>query len=378
MTQHYDIAVIGLGVMGASSVYAAIQKGLSVVGFDQSPTAPHTQGSSHGQTRIIRQAYFEHPDYVPLIQRAYGAWHKLEHDAHRPILYQTGGLMMGLPDSSVVTGAIEAAQRHHLPYEVWNAATVNSRYPAFVLPHREVAVYEEVAGYLLAEPAWESFLSLAESRGATLHKGARITKWALNNNSITILSGNQSFDVDRLVITAGPWIRDIWSSLPVWIERQVPFWLESPALTTLTNYPIFLHENSETHQHTYGFPYRAEEGLKVARHHGGDHCSAMNVNRKVSPTDEMALRQELQFFPLAEEAPISRSMVCLYTNTPDEHFVVGPLPQADGRVVVGAGFSGHGFKFAPIIGTLLIEQAYTSDLLADLHLFSPNRFTEGF
>ncbi len=374
MRPHYDLAIIGLGIMGSSAMYAATRKGLSVIGFDQSPILPHRLGSSHGQTRVIRQAYFEHPDYVPLVQRAYNAWRHLEQDAERTLLHQTGGLMMGLPDSAVVTGAMAAAQRHNLPYELWDASTVKSRYPLFSLRDAEVAVYEEAAGYLLAEAAWDAFIVLAESRGATIRRGTRVDHWQRAHTSVIIHCGDGPIEADRLIITVGPWIKTLWPLLPVSVERQVPFWLDGPGLDSLSDYPIFIHENPDSRKHTYGFPYRAGEGFKVARHHGGLVTTADTVDRTVHSDDESALRVELDFLPIAKRAAATASQICLYTNTPDEHFVVGLLPGHENAVVVGAGFSGHGFKFASILGSLMVEQVSTSTSLPELALFSPERF----
>ncbi|NMP24372.1 N-methyl-L-tryptophan oxidase [Sulfobacillus harzensis] len=372
MRKHYDLAVVGLGIMGSSTLYAAARRGLSVIGLEQSPELPHASGSSHGQTRVIRQAYFEHPDYVPLIQRAYRAWHELEQESGTRVLFQTGGLMMGSPSSAAVSGAIEAAERHHLPYEVWDSATVSARFPAFHLPESEVAVYEEAAGYLLAEGAWSSFLSVARARGAVVQLGSRVTEWDTSADRIRLNANGSVIEADRLVITAGPWIRHLWPSLPVWVERQTPFWLDDAYVAALGDYPIYLHEDPEG-QHVYGFPYRAGEGLKIARHHGGVRCTTETVSREVTAKDEEALRAGLGFFPAAKAASVAQSSVCLYTNTPDEHFVVGQLPGSHGRIVVGAGFSGHGFKFASIMGDLLVQQAFTDMPLQELALFSPER-----
>jgi sarcosine oxidase len=371
---HYDVAVIGLGIMGSSALYAAARQGLSAIGFDQAPTLPHTRGSSHGQTRIIRQAYFEHPDYVPLVQRAYDAWHHLEEYAPCPLLVPTGGLMIGLPQSSVVSGSIAAAQIHQLPYEVWSAQTLRARYPAFTVTASEVAVYEPTAGYLLAEPAWNLFLSLAQRHGARLHLGASVQGWHLAPNVIRVTAGDHVIEADRLIVTAGAWIQQLWPEVPVRVERQVPFWLDSPTLAELPEHPIFIRENPYTGAQIYGFPYRRGEGFKVARHHGGVQESADTLSRTVTDSDEEFLRHELDFLPDAQRASVKTSTVCLYTNTPDMHFIVGPLPHTDGRIVVGAGFSGHGFKFASVLGPLLVEQAYSLRLLPELRLFSPQRW----
>ncbi|PSR21108.1 MAG: N-methyl-L-tryptophan oxidase [Sulfobacillus acidophilus] len=371
---YYDVAVIGLGIMGSSALYAAAHMGLTAIGFDQSPTLPHTQGSSHGQTRIIRQAYFEHPDYVPLVHRAYDAWHQLEQKAQSPIFIKTGGLMMGLPQSSVVSGSIAAAQKHHLPYEVWTAKALRARYPAFTLGADEVAVYEEAAGYLLAERAWTLFFSLAKKYGACIRHGVKVRGWHLAPNRIQLAVDDEIVEVNRLIVTVGPWIQQIWPKVPVRVERQVPFWLDSPELARLANHPIFIRETPHSAAQIYGFPYLPGEGFKIARHHGGVEGSIDTLSRTVTDADEQSLRHHLHFLPAALRAPVKSCTVCVYTNTADMHFIVGRLPQSNGRIVVGAGFSGHGFKFASVLGPLLVEQAYHSQLLPELQLFAPQRF----
>ena len=370
--EKYDIIVVGMGIMGGAAAYQAARRGLKVLGLEQFDQIGHAMGSSHGETRVIRQAYYEHPDYVPLVQDAWNEWKELERLTRQSILVQTGGLMMGLPSSEVVRGAIAAAVAHQLPYEIWDATQVMRRFPAFHVTAEEVAVWEPMAGYIKAEASLLAMVSFATSRGATIHTGENVLAMTSQSpNEVEITTNKDRYSAGAVILTVGPWATRWFPAWPLAVERQVPFWFDGPKLRAMTQYPIYIHENRQG-QHTYGFPYIDGQGLKIARHHGGEISTIDTVQRKVVQDDKAALESTLDFLPDVLTSSVCREEVCLYTNSPDSHFIIGRHPQYHGHVIVGAGFSGHGFKFAPTIGRLLLDLA--QNLHADeLPLFSPLR-----
>lgn len=368
----YDVIVVGVGIMGSAAIYHAARRGLKTLGLEQFGQLGHSLGSSHGQTRVIRQAYFEHPDYVPLVQDAWNQWQELERLTRQSLLVQTGGLMMGLLTSEVVAGAKTAAIDHHLPYEIWESDQVSKRFPAFHLAPDEVAVWEPMAGYIKAESSLLAMADYSAALGAVIQTGETVqTVTARSPHLVEVTTNKNRFTARSAIVTVGPWGSQWFSQWSLSVERQAPFWFDSPGLESMTSYPIYIHENRRG-QHTYGFPFIAGQGLKIARHHGGVLTTPDLVERTVTSDDERDLKDTLEFLPDALESPIRHAEVCLYTNTPDNHFIIGRHSNYPGNVIVGAGFSGHGFKFAPTIGRHLVDLA-VDPTCSELPLFSPHR-----
>lgn len=285
-------------------------------------------------------------------------------------------MMLGREDSPLVAGALRAAEIHGLPYEILDGGAVSFRFPAFSLDPDEVGVYEEKAGYLRAETAWQAFLTQSQQRGAAVRLAQSVSGWDLTARGVQIRLGDgASIEAERVIVSAGPWTGRFWP-YPLTVERQVVFWFESPALNAMAHYPVFMRQDV-LGRIAYGFPYLVGEGLKAARHHGGASGAVPEVDRRVHASDEEQVRELMQFIPACASAPVRQAVVCLYTNTPDEHFVMGPVAGTEGRVVMAGGFSGHGFKFASILGELLVKQTESAALLSDLALFDPGRFRGG-
>ncbi len=373
MGSSYDLVVIGLGIMGSAALYHASTERLKVLGIERYGRIPHAYGSSHGLTRVIRQAYFEHPDYVPLAKAAYRGWDELSRKAGKMFLAQTGGLMIGLPNSHVVSGAVMAADQHGLPYKLLEASDIRREYPQLGLENDEVAVWEPMAGYLDADGAHRALLALAQANGASILTASPVEHWDIDDTGIVVRVGGDRVRASRLIVTVGPWIRDLWPDLAVTVERQVPTWFDGPALSQFADYPIFIHEEPRSGQHCYGFPYIAGQGMKLALHHGGEIVTTNTVGRVPTDDDARAMQAALSFVPVVQNSPIVRQEVCLYTNSPDGHFIVGHWPHCEGRIVIGAGFSGHGFKFAIELGRLMVRQVFSPTALKELALFSPTR-----
>jgi sarcosine oxidase len=371
----YDVIVLGLGAMGSAAAYHLAARGKRIVGLEKFDAA-HSKGSSHGDSRIIRQAYHEDPNYVPLALRAYELWERLEKESGRHIFQRTGGLMIGPPGSPVVDGAILSATQHNLAFEVMNARQVATRFPALQLRPADVAMYEAAAGFLRPEIAIRSHLELAAKHGAELHFHEPVETWSADpsGNSVTVKTAAAIYQAARLVIAPGAWAPDVLSDLriPFDVRRHVMCWFSPQAkMFQPDNFPIYIWDVDGVNCF-YGFP-ETEEGVKAAMHSGGTTCSAETVNREVRDADIDEVRGYLERFIPTLNGPCVKAAACMYTLTTDEHFVVSLHP-AYPQVSVAAGFSGHGFKFSCVIGELLADLALDGKTSDCIRFLSSSRF----
>ena len=366
----YDVAVVGLGAMGSHTALELATRGRRVLGIDRH-RPPHTLGSTHGRTRIIREAYFEEPLYVPIVQRAYDLWRRLEERSGARLLTVTGGLMLGASDSEVVVGARASAVEHDLPYEELSARQVRERFPAYAVPDEHEAILEPRAGFLEPEAAVEATLALAAEAGAELRFDEPVRE--LEGNALRTARG--TYVADRVVVAAGPWLPELVPGLAALFTaaRQPLLWLDpqEPALFTPERFPVFVWEWKPGWAF-YGFP-DVGDGFKVAVHHHGEPTTPDTVDRGLRPDDEEAIRELVRRFFPAGDGELREFAVCLYTNTPDEHFVIDRLPD-DERVLVASPCSGHGFKFAPAVGEILADLATGESPRFDLAPFALRRF----
>jgi sarcosine oxidase len=356
MAKNWDVAVVGLGAMGSAALYHLASRGVRVIGFDRY-APPHTLGSTHGLSRIIREAYYEHPMYVPLVQRAYELWAELECRAGRALFVQTGGLMIGRPDGTLVAGARRSAHEHALRHEELGARELHARFPGFVVPDDMVALFEPRAGVLDPEACVASHLQLAEKAGATVQVNEPVTVWSSQPDRITLETANHRYDVERIVLCAGAWTPTLVhdAGLALWIERQVMHWFTprtDAQLFTPAHCPIAMIEY-EPDRFFYTLP-DSGNGVKAAIHHEGARVDPDTVARVVSEGERArALELLRRYLPRAAGQHRS-SATCLYTNTPDGHFFIAPqLP--DERLLVVSACSGHGFKFASAIGEAITD-----------------------
>ncbi len=364
------VAVVGLGAAGSATAAHLAERGVRVIGFDRF-APPHDQGSSHGRSRIIREAYFEHPLYVPLVQRAYALWDALERQTGRTLFRRTGGLMMGPRDGVVVSGALASAEEHRLPHELLDSTTVTVRFPAFHLPSEHVAVFEPRAGMLDPEQSITAHLDVARDAGAALRLGEEVRGFrALTGGGVEVESASGVTRADHLVLATGAWTGPMLGdlALPLVVERNVVHWFESvrPKDSAPERMPVFIHESTPGRA-WYGFPDTGD-GLKIALHHQGRPTTAAQVSREVGAEEIHAVRSLAKRF-LPGLAGVHRSAsVCLYTNTPDEHFLIDRHP-AHQQVTVVSPCSGHGFKFAPAIGELVADLVMERDPRFDITPF---------
>ncbi|MGH3443677.1 MAG: N-methyl-L-tryptophan oxidase [Nitriliruptorales bacterium] len=366
-----DVIVIGLGGMGSAVACELARRGRSVLGLDRF-APPHTSGSSHGRSRVIRQAYFEHPGYVPLVLRAYERWRTLEHDSGRELLRVTGGLMIGNPDSEVVAGALGSAREHGLAHDVLSPSEVERRWPAFRLASEEVAVHEPEAGVLFPEDCVEAHLTLAAKAGAELRTDEAVTRIAPEPRAgVRVETATTTQHAERVVLTAGAWASELLGGrLPLEVERQYVVWFATAR--DAADLPVFVSDRPGDVV-AYGIPDLRGDGMKAAFHHGGFVGDPDELPQEVSPAEIERLHDWLRGRLPGLEAEPDGASACLYTNTPDGHFAIGPHPDLD-DVVVAAGFSGHGFKFASVVGEVAADLAEGRTPGYDIGLFDPGRF----
>lgn len=351
---NYDIIIAGLGAMGSASAYHLAASGLRVLGLDRF-TPPHTLGSSHGESRIIREAYYEHPLYVPLVQRAYELWAELEAQTRQQLFLQTGGLMLGPETGALVRGALLSARTHRLAHELLDAREVQRRYPAFHLTQEMVGVWEPRAGVLFPEKCIAAHLQLTQRRGATLHGEEVVLSWQKEGEGVLVVTNKGKYSTSKLVISAGAWVQTLLPelALPLHCTRQPLFWFEPRAQAepfAPKNFPIYILEH-EPERYFYGFP-NLGEGCKAAIHHEGEATQADSVRREVSDEEVMPLRSLLERFLPAANGLLRKTAVCLYTNTPDMHFVLDYYPE-NSNVLIVSPCSGHGFKFSSAVGEMV-------------------------
>ena len=378
----YDVIVVGVGSMGSAVVHTLAARGARVLGLEHFGPA-HDQGSAHGGSRIIRQSYFEGPAYVPLLQRAFQGWRELQEESGRDLLRLCGGLYLGDPDNPVVTGSREAAVLHGLPHEVLDAAEIRSRFPSMRPADHALGVYEPNAGYVRPEDTVLAGVDLARRHGAVLHFHEPATSWrpTPGGGGVEVTTAAGRYGADRLVLTPGAWAPQLVPSVaPVLVERQVFYWFE-PDLTAGVPYesyadghPVYIEE-TDGNGLLYGFPMidGPDGGLKVAfyRQNVGT-TTPEAIDRTVHAEEVDAIRRRaVQLFPYLT-GPLIKAATCMYASAPDDHFVIGRLPGVP-QVVVACGFSGHGFKFVPVVGEIVADLVQTGNTAHDIALFDPAR-----
>ena len=362
--------------MGSASAYHLARRGKRVLGLEQFDLL-HERGSSHGLTRIIRLAYHEHPSYVPLLRRAYELWHDLETDAGEPLLITTGSLEGGPEDGATFRGALEAAELHDLPHEVLDAGEIRRRYPAYSgFESSTHVVYQPDGGFLLAERTILAHVNGALAAGADLRFREPVSSWEAVGDGVRVTTERGTYEADRLVICAGAWARDLVPSLAdlAMPERQVLAWIQPMhgELFEPERFPVFLIDVEEGSY--YGFPIYDVPGFKFGKyHHLGEPMDPSDPDRSVRPDDEAGLRAfAARYFPDAT-GPTVMLKACMFTNSPDEHFLIDRLPDAP-QVSLFAGESGHGYKFASVVGEIMADLAIDGATRHDIGLFRLDRF----
>ena len=370
-----DAIVVGVGGMGSATVYHLARRGAKVLGLEQFDI-PHEMGSSHGVSRIIRLAYAEHPNYVPLLRRAYELWRELESQTGERLLIITGGLDAGAPDSATVKGSLKSCAIHHLAHEVLDAASLAQRFPGYRLPSDLVAVYQPDAGFLLPERCIVAHVGAARKLGAEVHAGERVLRWHADGGQVSVETKRATYHARKMVITAGPWAQTLIPELKDLAvpERQVLIWTQPlrPEYFRLGAFPVFNMDVPEGR--FYGFPVYGVPGFKVGKyHHRCERVDPDRMDHGCHPEDEALLRVGIRrYFPDAD-GPALDMKACLFTNSPDEHFILDLHPEYP-QVAMASACSGHGFKFCGVVGEIMADLVLDGRTRFDIDMFRLTRF----
>ena len=371
----FEVVMVGLGATGAAALHRLARRSVRVLGIERLIPG-HDQGSSHGESRIIRLGYFEHPSYVPLLRRSYALWRELEAEANAKLLHITGIVEIGPPGGEVVSGTLAASRLHDLPHQVMDAAETIRRFPAFKIPDDYVGVFQPDGGFIAAEAAIAAMLAQARAAGAEIQTGVAVRSVTPRNNGVRIETGAGAIDAPTAIVAAGPWLSKLMPDLPapLRVTREVMAWFEprNPVPFLTGPFPVFLLE-SPLGQH-YGFPPWRGGLLKIAKHHHRNQTvDPDNVDRVVSTDDEALIRPAVSKYIPAAAGPLRLAKTCLYTMTPDRDFLIDRLPGAP-NIVVASPCSGHGFKFAPVVGEILADLATNGGTGHDISRFRFGRF----
>ncbi|HSJ76199.1 MAG TPA: N-methyl-L-tryptophan oxidase [Gemmatimonadales bacterium] len=375
MTQ-YDVIVVGLGGMGSATLFHLARRGLRVLGLERYDLL-HEYGSSHGLTRIIRLAYWEHPGYVALLRRSYQLWRELERLSGERLLYITGSIDGGPANGPVFSGALRSSEEHGLPFEVMDGAELNRRFPGYRLPPEIQCLYQPEGGVLLPERCNLAHVNAALAAGAQVRYREPVVEWGVNDRRCWVRTSRERYEAGRLVIAAGPWASKLVPELANLAvpERQVLAWLQPlrPERFTPDVFPVFYIELEEGRY--YGFPSFLVPGFKFGRyHHRGEQVDPDRMNREPDPEDERLLRAFAErYFPDAA-GPTLMLKTCLFTNSPDEHFILDRHPNHP-EVMLAAGFSGHGYKFCSVVGEIMADLAEKGETRHDIGFLGLKRFT---
>lgn len=372
----YDVIVVGVGSMGAATCMSLAQRGARVLGLEQFDI-PHRMGAHHGHSRMVRQAYFEHSDYVPLLRHALRYWERLHEASDVPILQRTGGLYMGRPDGAIVSGSAAASRQHGLDHELLDRRALADRYPQFHVPEDFGALFEAAAGIVFPEHAVSVQVDRALRCGAEIRAREAVVDWKGNGAGVTVRTGRSAYVADRVIFTAGAWtsrlVRDL--GFPLTVTRQTLVWLW-PAATDhfeTKNCPVWLIELEPAIGY-YGMPLlRHPPGVKVALHRAGETVDPDQVCREVSREELRPLLDFVaKYLPDAAGSVLS-SQVCLYTHSPDSHFIIDSHPERP-QAWLACGFSGHGFKFCGVVGEALADFAMTGRTELPVEFLGAGRF----
>lgn len=381
-SHHYDVIVIGVGSMGSAACWFLAHRGQKVLGLEQFDI-PHENGSHAGQSRIIRKAYFEHSDYVPLLKRAYENWRSFEAEAGSKIYHQTGIVYLGNAKNENITGIRHSAALHSIPIENWSREQCRKKYPAFHVPDDFDVIFEPDAGFLTPERAVEMYAREAVKRGAVIKTNTPVVDWKVEGNKVRVITSAQEYTADKLIITAGAWASRMIPPLETKLHatRQFLAWVKppDPAAFSMGNFPCWFVEEPGIGTF-YGFPilpaaeFKGPIGLKLAHHHPGIPCGPDEIKGDIPPQEEEKLRHFLKtYFPGAGDKFVSVKS-CLYTYSPDTHFIIDHLPGYNKRVTVATGFSGHGFKFVSVVGEIVADLAMNGKTELPIEFLKIGRF----
>ena len=376
MARSYDTIVVGLGGMGSAAAYHLSSRGQRVLGLERFQLG-HDRGSSHGETRIIRLAYFEGSAYVPIVQRSYRLWQDLCAISGTALIHRTGSLEMSEAGYDFVDRSHHSCVDHDLPHEMLNATEIMERFPAFRVAPKTRAIFQPDGGYLLCEDAIQVHAKLAMANGATLNTGETVIAFEQTaNGGIEVRTDRARYTAGQLVLTAGPWMSQLLPQLQTLLATfvQTIAWFapQSPELFTPAAFPVFLHFSDEGE--FYGMPMHSARGVKVGGPHFGREPIDPDQAGRIPSARQIEVLQSFTARHLPQAAGVALHPTgCIYTKTPDEHFIIDRLPGAP-QVLVVSPCSGHGYKFTPAIGEMIAELVVDGHTRQKIDQFSLARF----
>ncbi len=370
-----DVIVVGIGTMGSQALWQLAARGLKALGIEQFEPG-HERGSGHGGSRIFRTAYMEGQEYVPLLKSAYGLWRRLERESGADLLTLTGALSIGAPDTRFIAGALASVRAHDLDHELLSTRQLRERYPLHVVADDEVGLLDVVAGVLRPEDAIKAAARRAEELGATIVRNAPVDS-ITPGDTVAVRAGGRTYRARHLVVSAGAWLGrvqpDLGLAFPLIVYRVVMTWFrpDSPASFAPNRFPIFLRERGTLEWD--GFPCMDGETVKVLATTKIPVDDPSQLDRDIRREDLEKPEYVVREFLRGVDPTAIRAQACMLTFTPDEHFIVGPSPR-HGNVVVLGGFSGHGYKFAPLMGEIAADLVTEGRTSHPIELFRPARF----
>lgn len=352
----YDAIVVGLGGIGSAALFHLAKRGVRVLGIEPNGMA-HDRGSSHGHTRLIRKAYFEHASYVPLVEQSIQLWSQLEAASGVTLHERTGLLLIGTPGSSILSNVRTAAREHSLAIDAIAPSTIRRDFPAFQIEDDFEALWEQDAGLLYVEACVRTHIEQACTLGAEVRLGEGVKEWHSSDRCTTITTSNEVYVAERVVFCVGPWTGRILSSfrLPIEIRRKVMMWFAAPEdhFGLSSGFPVYCFDLDG--DFFYGFPCSSDSLCKIAQHSGGQVIEdPSGIDRTLHLEDTRPVVDFVKKHLPQVDPAVRRHAVCMYSMTPDQRFVIDFLTDAP-PVIVAAGFSGHGFKFAPVVGSMLAQ-----------------------
>ncbi len=379
----YDVIVLGVGSMGSSTCYHLAKQGVKVLGLEQFDI-PHEFGSHAGQTRLIRKAYFEHPDYVPLLERAYQNWKKLEDITGTHLYFKTGLLYFGKPGHELMKGIHTSADKYNIELDILSGKHMDQKYPQLNIPDDYEKLLEPDAGFLTPEKAVLLYSEQALKHGAVIKTNVKVLNWSKTPEGIKVETSAGDYFSKKIIITAGPWAGKMIPGLAptLQVTRQIVAWVipKNPSLFEFDKFPCWMIIDDAKPGIFYGFPVLPADkfdgpiGFKLAHHYPGVVTDPDNVNREPTADEEANLVEMLnRFFPDGYKNTLVMK-TCLYTNTPDENFILDFLPDYEKDVIVAAGFSGHGFKFASVVGEIMSDLAIKGHSSLPIEFLNAKRF----
>ena len=369
--------------MGSATCYYLSKRGYNVLGLEQFDIS-HEFGSHAGQSRIIRKAYFEHPDYVPLLERAYQNWRTLERETGERVYFKTGLLYAGHPTNEIITGVERSAAMFNIDLDQLNTIAAADKFPAFRFPGNFEILFEPEAGFITPEKAIRLYAREAEKNGATIHTNEKLIEWKKDGGTIIVSTDKNTYDCNKLIITAGAWAGKMIPGLTdkIKVTRQFVAWIGTKNDTQfeLNKFPCWMIGDDKKHGCYYGFPlldtkkFGEPAGLKLAHHFPHEITDPDNVNRQTTEKDIENIKYCLdKYLPGVFESVLS-TKICLYANSPDENFIIDKLPGYEENVSVACGFSGHGFKFASVVGEILADLAISGKTNLPIQFLAAKRF----